>query len=392
MQRLVHGEYVTTSFAGETVRAFVPPPLPPDPPVRIDGHYSLLDRANQALGRLDGLAAILPNLQLFLYMYIRKEAVLSSQIEGTQSSLSDLLFFERHEAPAVPMADVAEVSCYVAAMEHGLKRMGDGFPLSLRLMREIHALLLASGRGSDKNPGEFRRSQNWIGGTRPGNAADVPPPPDQVMQLMGALELFLHNDHDGLPMLVKTGIAHVQFESIHPFLDGNGRVGRLLITFLLCRSGALREPIFYLSLYLKKHRARYYELLTAVRETGDWESWVEFFLTATAETAEQSTEAALRILRLFSDNEKQVADLPKSSALTLRVLRHLQGSPVATIKSLAKELELSVPTMIKAVESLQGIRLLRETTGKQRDRVYVYDPYLAILSEGTEPLPRGAAS
>jgi Fic family protein len=271
------GTYIVSSVGGEKVRAFVPPPLPPAPPLLLADLQVRLEQANQALGRLDGLASILPNLPHFIYMYVRKEAVLSSQIEGTQSSLSDLLLFESAEAPGVPLPDVQEVSNYVAAMNHGLRRLREGFPLSLRLIREIHATLLARGRGSDKQPGEFRRSQNWIGGTRPGNAHFVPPPPEQVMESMGALELFLHTDRPDLPVLVKAGLVHVQFESIHPFLDGNGRVGRLLIVFLLCAAGVLREPILYLSLYFKTHRQRYYELLDRVRTEGDWgwsSSWM----------------------------------------------------------------------------------------------------------------------
>jgi len=251
------GRYIVTAYGEETVRAFVPPPLPPTPPVRLPAMQRLLAEANQSLGRLDGLASVLPNLSLFIYAYIRKEAVLSSQIEGTQSSLSDLLLFESHQAPGVPLHDVQEVSNYVAALNHGLDRLRGGFPLSLRLIREIHGVLLSKGRGSDKEPGEFRRSQNWIGGTRPENAAFVPPPPDLVPDCMNALELFLYDERTDLPLLIKAGLVHAEFETIHPFVDGNGRLGRLLITFLLCAAGVLREPILYLSLYLKQHRSLY---------------------------------------------------------------------------------------------------------------------------------------
>lgn len=250
------GRYVVNSYGNEPVRAFVPTPLPPVPPVRLDGLQQRLEQANQALGRLDGLASILPDLSLFIYTYVRKEAVLSSQIEGTQSSLSDLLMFENDEAPGVPISDVQEVSNYVAAMNHGLQRLRGGFPLSLRLIREIHQILLSGGRGSGKQPGEFRTSQNWIGGTRPGNAAFVPPPPDMVPDCMGKLELFFHEERPDLPLLIKAGLVHVQFETIHPFLDGNGRLGRLLITFLLCAQDVIREPILYLSLYFKKRTAQ----------------------------------------------------------------------------------------------------------------------------------------
>ena len=280
------GTYIVSTIGGESVRSYVPPPLPPDPAVGMGQLQLLLEQANQALGRLDGFTSVLPDLSLslFLYAYVRKEALLSSQIEGTQSSLSDLLLFENSEAPGVPIQDVQEVSNYVAALNHGMRRLREGFPLSLRLIREIHGVLLSEGRGSNKEPGEFRRSQNWIGGTRPGNAAFVPPPPDRVMECMGQLEIFLHEERRDIPLLIKAALVHVQFETVHPFLDGNGRLGRLLITFMLCASGSLREPILYLSLYLKTHRETYYELLTEVRSKGDWETWLEFFLTAVKET------------------------------------------------------------------------------------------------------------
>lgn len=266
------GRKVIISTAGETAEAFLPPPLPPVPAIRMDRLYGALEAANRALGRLDGVTSILPDAPLLLYMYVRKEALLSSQIEGTQSSLSDLLLFESEEVPGVPLDDVREVSNYVAAMDQGLARIREGFPLSLRLIREIHAMLLSKGRGSGKQPGEFRRSQNWIGGTRPGNAIFVPPPPERVSDLMADLETFIHAGRPEVPTLIKAGLIHVQFETIHPFLDGNGRLGRLLITFLLCAQGILTEPILYLSLYFKTHRRYYYDLLQQVRESGDWES------------------------------------------------------------------------------------------------------------------------
>src|SRR6266481_5476269 len=271
------GPYVSTTTAGETVRAFVPPPLPPDPPVDLSGLHQHLDRANQAVGRLDGLTTLLPDTRLFLYLYVRKEALLSSQIEGTKSSFSDLLLFENEAVPGVPIDDVEEVSNYVAAMQHGLRRIKGGFPLSLRLIREIHGILLRGGRGANKTPGEFRRSQNWIGGSRPGNAAFVPPPPERLMECLDHFEHFLHDEKHKLPVLVEAGLIHVQFETIHPFLDGNGRLGRLLITLLLCAKGVLREPLLYLSLYFKTHRQRYYDLLQRVRTEGVWEEWIEFF-------------------------------------------------------------------------------------------------------------------
>jgi Fic family protein len=282
------GTYVSATTAGETVRAFVPPPLPPDPPVDLTGLYQPLDRANQALGRLDGLTTLLPDTQFFLYLYVRKEALLSSQIEGTKSSFSDLLLFENEAVPGVPIDDVEEVSNYVAAMQHGLRRIKGGFPLSLRLIREIHGILLRGGRGATKTPGEFRRSQNWIGGSRPGNAAFVPPPPERLMECLDRFEHFLYDEGHKLPVLVEAGLIHVQFETIHPFLDGNGRLGRLLITLLLRAKGTLGEPLLYLSLYFKAHRQRYYDLLQRVRTEGVWEEWLGFFLEGTETTARQA--------------------------------------------------------------------------------------------------------
>jgi Fic family protein len=346
----------------------------------------LLEQANQALGRLDGLASVLPDLSLFIYAYVRKEAVLSSQIEGTQSSLSDLMLFENDEAPGVPLHDVQEVSNYVAAINHGLARLRGGFPLSLRLIRELHEILLAQGRGSDKLPGEFRQSQNWIGGTRPGKAAFVPPPPDVVSECMNALELFLHEERKDLTILIRAGLIHVQFESIHPFLDGNGRLGRLLITFLLCAAGVLREPILYLSLYFKQHRSAYYDLLDRVRTKGDWETWLDFFLTGVRDTSEQAATAARRILALFQEHQRQIEALGRPAASVLRVFEHMQRSPIVSIPGAAGKIGISAPTVAKSLEHMQRLGILREITGRQRHRLFVYDRYMEILNEGTEPM------
>jgi Fic family protein len=347
-----------------------------------------LDKANRAIGRLDGVTPILPNAPLFLYMYVRKEALLSSQIEGTQSSLSDLLLFESEAAPGAPLDDVQEVSNYVAAMNHGLARLREEFPLSLRLMREIHGTLLSKGRGSSKQPGEFRRSQNWIGGTRPGNALFVPPPPDQIANLLSDLEKFIHADTPELPALVKAGLVHVQFETIHPFLDGNGRLGRLLITFLLCAQGVLKEPVLYLSLYFKTHRQRYYDLLQQVRERGDWETWLEFFLEGVTETAVQAADAAREILNLFEADRHRIEALGRPAASALRVHQLLQTNPIMSIPNASTRLGISPPTVSKSVQHLEALGVLRESTGKRRRRFFVYDAYLSILSRGTEPLPR----
>jgi Fic family protein len=348
--------------------------------------YVLLEDANRALGRLDGTTSILPDTSLFLYMYIRKEAVLSSQIEGTQSSLSDLLLFENNEVPGAPLDDVQEVSNYVSAMDHGLERLRGGFPLSLRLMKEIHSALLEKGLGSDKSPGEFRRSQNWIGGSRPGNAVYVPPPPDRLMETMGALESFIHETTPNLPVLVKAGLIHVQFESIHPFLDGNGRLGRLLVTFLLCANGVLREPTLYLSLYFKRNRKRYYELLQAVREDGDWESWLRFFLIGIRETSDQAAAAARQILTLFENDRKRIDALGRPAASALRIHQYLLTRPLTSVAAARSALSISAPTIRKSIDHLMALGIVRETTGRQRGRLFVYDEFLEILNQGTEPL------
>lgn len=321
-------------------------------------------------------------------MYVRKEAVLSSQIEGTQSSLSDLLLFENEGAPGVPLDDVQEVSNYVAAMDLGLKRLSEGSPLSLRLLKEIHGSLLAKGRGANKEPGEFRRSQNWIGGSRPGNAKFVPPPPDDLLGCLGALEKFLHNDPAPTPALIKAGLAHVQFETIHPFLDGNGRLGRLLITFLLCSERILSEPMLYLSLYLKQNRDEYYDLLQRVRTDGIWEEWLQFFIRGVAEAAEQAAITARRILSQFAKDRDSIKHLGTTAGRALQAHDQLQRHPVTSIASLAQHSGLSVPTVTAALKDLEKFGLVRETTGSNYGRLFAYDPYLKILNEGTEPLPR----
>jgi Fic family protein len=380
------GKFVTTAAGGEKVRAYLPPPLPPRPSLDLAQFFELLEEANRALGRLDGVTSVLPDTPLFLYMYVRKEALLSSQIEGTQSSLSDLLLFENEEVPGVPLDDVREVSNYVAAMDYGLKRLRDGFPLSLRLIREIHDVLLSKGRGSSKQPGEFRQSQNWIGGTRPGNALYVPPPASHVMDCMSELEKFIHAETPHLPVLVKAALIHVQFESIHPFLDGNGRLGRLLITVLLCAQGVLKEPILYLSLFFKGHRSEYYDLLQGVRERGDWESWLEFFLTGVKETSAQAAETARQILGLFDKDRRRIENIGRPSASALRVHQYLQTRPIMSVPAAVRELKLSGPTVRKSVGHLVELGMVREITGRQRDRMFVYDRYLEILNQGTEPL------
>lgn len=378
------GRYVETSTVGEVCKAFVPAPLPPAVMPSVAGFQSLYEEANRSLGRLDGLSMMLPEPSLFLYMYIRKEAVLSSQIEGTQSSLSELLLFEDANLPGVPLDDVQEVSNYVTAMNHGMRRIrDDGFPVCLRLLLEVHGQLLAKGRGSDKSPGAFRRSQNWLGGTRPGNAHYVPPPPECVMECMGALEKFLHDDPVPTPTLIKAALAHVQFETIHPFLDGNGRLGRLLITLLLCSENALREPLLYLSLYFKAHRAEYYDLLQKVRTEGDWESWIRFFLTGVKETGDQAAATARRVLQLFEADRQRIQAIGKPAGSALRVHHHLKSKPMATVQAAARALKLTEPTVRSSFMHLAKLGVAQEISGRQRGQVFAYQAYVRILNEGT---------
>ena len=378
---------MVTTAGGERVRAYLPRPLPPEPPLRLDAELQdLLERANRGLGRLDGVARLFPDPQMFLYMYVRKEALLSSQIEGTQSSFSDLLLYETDEAPGVPLDDVEEVSHYVAAMTHALKRIHGGFPLSLRLIRETHGILLSGGRGRNKAPGAFRRTQNWIGGSRPGNASFVPPPHERVMELMGQLERFLHDDPVKTPLLIKAALTHVQFETIHPFLDGNGRTGRLLIPLLLCAEKALTEPLLYLSLYFKTHRAAYYSLLQRVRTEGAWEAWLHFFLDGVAQTTEQATRTAQRILALFEANRKRVDKLGRAAASALHLHTVFQEKVILSIAGAARRTRLSQPAATKAILNLERLGIVRETTGGRRNRLFVYDAYLKLLAEGTEPI------
>jgi Fic family protein len=379
------GRFVTTTVGGETVKAYLPPPLPPDPPVVLGDLISLIEQANRALGRLDGITSILPAPPLFLFMYVRKEAVLSSQIEGTQSSLADLLVFENDEIPMVSIDDVQDVSNYVAAMDYGLKRLSDGFPLSLRLIREIHDVLLRKGRGSSQQPGEFRRSQNWIGGTRPGNALFVPPPPRDMASALDNFEKFLHDDK--LPTLIRAALAHVQFETIHPFLDGNGRLGRLLITLMLCAEGALKAPMLYLSLYFKQRREQYYDLLQGVRDRGDWETWVEFFLQGVVETANEAVETARQLLDLFEEDRTRIRAFGRPSASMLRVHDLLQRQPIIGIVPASRALKLTHPTVMKALANLQKLEIVREITGRRRGKLFAYARYMSILDRGTE-LPK----
>ena len=386
MQRGEIGSYDVTNVGSESVRAFVPMPLPPQPPLVLAGTLQqLLESAVLALGRLDGVSTLLPDKAIFLYTYVRKEAVLSSQIEGTQSSLSDLLLFELEGTPGVLPDDVREISNYVAALQHGLHRLRGDFPLSNRLLRETHRVLLSSGRGHAKTPGEFRRSQNWIGGSQPGNAAFVPPPHSVVPDCMTEFERFLHAEDDGLPVLLRAALAHVQFETIHPFLDGNGRLGRLLMTLLLCHAGMLREPLLYLSLYFKQHRSDYYDLLNYVRRTGDWEEWLTFFLKGVKQTAEGAVSATQRLSQMFQeDRNRMQATSGRRAGSVLRVHDALTRRVVLSLSVASRDTELSFPTAASAMDLLVTHGIAREITGKSRNRVFLYDQYLSILNEGTK--------
>jgi len=380
------GCFVETVAANETVRAFVPPPLPPEPAIDVLSLLERLSLAERALGRLDGITMLLPRQELFLYMYVRKEAVLSSQIEGTQSTLSDLLRFETEAQAGQPVDDIREVSNYVDAMMYGLERL-ETLPMSLRLIREMHARLLHSGRGGTKDPGEFRRSQNWIGGTRPGNALFVPPPVTEMAGCLDAFERFMHDDQSRLPALIKAGLLHVQFETIHPFLDGNGRIGRLLVTLYLCMNGVLQKPLLYLSLYLKSHRREYYRLLQEVRENGNWEAWLDFFLAGVADTANQAFEAATQIVDLFKEDREKITMESDRAGSALRIHELFQKNPFHTANQIVQITGLSAPTVNAALADLERLGIVDEVTGRKRGRVFSYRRYLAILSEGTDPLP-----
>ncbi|MDB5972592.1 MAG: cell filamentation protein Fic [Hydrocarboniphaga sp.] len=379
------GTYVTRTTVGESFRAFIPPDLPPDPPLVFDSAMiGLLEEANRLLGRLDGLAAALPDPQLLLYQYVRKEAVMSSQIEGTQSSLSDLLIHEMDEIPGVPEDDVEEVSCYVRALNFGVQRLAS-LPLSLRLLREIHAQLLASGRGATKMPGEFRRSQNWLGGSRPGNASFVPPPPENLMDCLGALESFLHDG--STPPLIRAALAHVQFETIHPFLDGNGRLGRLLIALMLVEAKVLQYPLLYLSLHFKSNRSEYYERLSRVRTHGDWEGWLAYFLRGVIHTAGETIDTTRQILALFDRDRARIATVGRLSGTALRLHEHLRARPVTTVALAAASTKVNRTSIVTALAKLTELGIVRELTGNRRNRLFAYDTYLALLSRDTEPLP-----
>jgi Fic family protein len=379
MKRLRTGHYITISTIDEKVKAFIPVELPPEPEIVWSPRLlRLFDEAHLAIGHLEGIGDLLPETSLFLYSYIRKEAVLSSMIEGTQSSLSDLLTFELDQISGVPIDDVQEVSNYVSALNHGLARLDGGFPLSLRLIREIHAKLLATGRGATQTPGEFRRSQNWIGGTRPGNAVYVPPPPEMLLDCLGKLEKFMHNKE--VSPLLMAALVHVQFETIHPFLDGNGRIGRLLITFLLYEKRVLTKPLLYLSLYFKKHRRLYYELLTRVREDGDWESWLEFFAEAVRETANNAVAVTKKIHALFEEDKEKIVTSGRIVNSSKLIHESMIRRPITTSQSLAETTSLSPATINKTLKNLIQLQIIEEMPKHSRNKLFCYKKCFEILN------------
>jgi Fic family protein len=385
MKREIQGKYVTISTVGEVAQAFIPRSLPPEPDIEWSAALRLqFEKAYLALGRLDGISSLLPNTGIFLYMYVRKEAVLSSMIEGTQSSLADLLLYELAEQPGVPMDDVKEVSNYVAALEHGLRRLQEDFPISVRLLKELHAVLLSGGRGSTKHPGELRTSQNWIGGTRPGNATFVPPPANEVAGALSALEKFIHDQGQVTPTLLKAALVHAQFETIHPFLDGNGRLGRLLITLILLAEKTLQQPLLYLSLYFKTYRQDYYESLNQVRLTGDWESWLLFFSKAVEQTATNAVDTAKQLINKAQQDTAIIQQQGRFAGSLSQLHQALLRHPIVTAAWLKERTALAPATIQSGLQKLEQLGILQELTGKQRDRIYAYRDYIAILNKGNE--------
>lgn len=382
LKREQQGKYVVISTVGEKAGAFVPNPLPPSPPIEwTDALRAQFDKAHAALGKLEGVSNFLP-INTLLYSYVRKEAVLSSMIEGTQSSLSDLLVHEISPLQGVPFDDVTDVSNYVAAIEHGLKRLSEGFPISIRLIKDLHKILLSNSRGSTKLPGEIRNSQNWIGGTRPGNAVFVPPPPHLLTEGLSDLEKFIHDDKQEISTILKAGLVHLQFETLHPFLDGNGRVGRLLIILIFMSDGMLSEPLLYISLFLKTHRQRYYELLNNVRNEGDWESWLIFFAEAVEVSATSAVSSAKRLLDCAKADAAIIDQQGRSRINLAKVHKLFQQRPISNSLSLTEATALAPATIQAVLKKLCDLNILSEITEKKRDRVYAYKAYIDILSEG----------
>jgi Fic family protein len=377
------GTYRTTTVtAGETVKTYIPPCLPPSPELNLQPLQALIEKASLLLGKLNAITSQVPNVNLFLYHYIRQEALLSSQIEGTQSSYHDLMLHEVNEAISVPFEDVEEVSTYIKAIQYGVHRLKqEDFPLSLRLLRDVHAVLLTNTRGRNKQPGQFRQSQNWIGGTLPSNALFVPPPPEWLPEGLGALEAFMHETESNLPHLIKVALLHVQFEIIHPFLDGNGRLGRLLITLYLLEKDVLTEPILYISLYLKRNQADYYRLLNEVRLSGNWEAWLEFFLNGVIETCKSGVIQAQAMGSLISSDKEKIEIQGRAKRNLIKVFEFLLKKPILSIPYASEQLAISQPTITKVFQILEELEIVQEISGKQRGKLYKYSAYSAILEK-----------
>lgn len=383
MNRGTTGHYTPAIAGGVACEAFVPAPLPPHPPLVVDN--KLQGRINQAmlaLGRLDAISTLLPDAHLFLYSYVRKEAVMSSQIEGTQSSLSDLMLYEMKGVPGVPMDDVQEVSCYVSALNLGIKRIREGHPISFRLLTELHQALMTSGRGINRSPGEFRRNQVWIGGHRADEATFVLAPANELADCWAALEQFINDLPEPTDPLIKAALMHVQFETIHPFMDGNGRIGRLLIPLILVEAKIISEPLLYLSVFFKKHRQTYYERLNQVRLSGDWEAWVLFFVDAVAETANQAVVTAQQLNALREKDKVRLTELGRLSGSAGLIINALFEHPIASINKLIELTELTAATIGKVLDALeQQLGLVKEITGQKRNRVFAYTAYIDILNQ-----------
>lgn len=385
MERGLTGTYTSTIAGGIACQAFVPLPLPPAPALDLNGKLrSRLDEALIALGRLDAISTLLPDAQLFLYSYVRKEAVMSSQIEGTQSSLSDLMLYEMEAQPGVPLDDVKEVSCYVKAMSLGVERIRQNQPISFRLLTEVHQVLMTSGRGVQRSPGEFRRNQVWIGGHRADEATFVPPPANQIAGCWAALENFINDVPQPTAAIIKAALSHVQFETIHPFLDGNGRLGRMLIPLILVEARILQEPLLYLSVFFKQHRETYYSLLQQVRVNGNWEAWLLFFADAIAATANQAVRTAQALTQLRENDKLRLAELGRLAGSARQILDALFAHPILTISALSNTTGLSPATVGKALDAMESLlNMVQEVTQQKRNRVYAYGAYISILNQGT---------
>ncbi|MBK8971944.1 MAG: Fic family protein [Hahellaceae bacterium] len=383
MERGLTGTYTPAVAGGVKCQAFIPNPLPPAPPLTIDNTLQQrLSDAQVALGRLDAISALLPAADLFLYSYIRKEAVMSSQIEGTQSSLNDLMLYEMEGVPGVPMDDVQEVSCYVSALTLGVQRIREGYPITIRLVRELHQALMTHGRGANKSPGDFRQNQVWLGAHRPDEAVFVPPPANRIAECWTDFEYFINDLPETTEPVIKAALAHVQFETIHPFMDGNGRLGRLLIPLILVQANILKDPLLYLSVFFKKHRQTYYDRLQQVRLTGDWESWVRFFADAIAATANQAVQTAQQLNDLLQQDKVRLLQLGRLSGSATQILEALFRNPMINIATLRQHTGITPATIGKALDAMeQQLGIVREVTGQKRNRIYAYTAYINILNQ-----------